>query len=108
MLIYEVNLTVENSIANEYASWLGEHIREMLQIDGFRAAAWYVEDAPQQEKEPAASRQWTIHYQVESREHLDTYFDEHAERMRQEGLDRFEGQFEASRRVLVQRQVFSS
>ena len=41
MLIYEVNLTVDEDIATEYSTWLREHIREMLTIDGFEAAAWY-------------------------------------------------------------------
>ncbi len=103
MVIYEVNLDVDDAIANEYAAWLREHIRDMLEIDGFVAAAWYTRDGDDAE----GRRAWTIHYQLEDRAVLRTYFDEHAERMRGEGVARFEGRFEAARRVLEQREVFT-
>ncbi len=106
MLIYEVNATVNADAANTYAAWLGEHIHEMLEFDGFRSAALYDLDESA-ERGPGHRRRLTVHYHVESRAHLDAYFDQHAERMRQEGLDRFEGKFEADRRILEQRRVFS-
>lgn len=111
MLIYEVNLTVDEDIATEYSTWLREHIRKMLKLDGFEAAAWYVRgddvnDLPEDDA-PAGPRHWTVHYQVESREHLQNYVDTEAARMRQDGQDRFGGQFSAERRVLEQHRIFS-
>jgi quinol monooxygenase YgiN len=111
MLIYEVNLTVDGDIANRYSAWLREHIRAMLKLEGFRAAAWYVRgtgDTIPDGDEVADPRQWTIHYQVESREALAAYFEDHAERMRQEGADRFGDQASAERRVLEQQRLFSA
>ena len=35
MIIYEVNLTVSNTIFEKYYSWLIDHVKDMLQFDGF-------------------------------------------------------------------------
>ena len=35
MVIYEVNLYVDDDAAEEMAVWLKNHIREMLAFDGF-------------------------------------------------------------------------
>ena len=114
MLIYEVNLTVEADAANAYSAWLKEHIRAMLELDGFEAAAWYVRDADAStasargpDDGPLGDRRWTIHYHLASRAHLERYLDEDAEQMRADGTERFEGRFTADRRVLEQQQVFS-
>lgn len=111
MLIYEVNLTVDGDVAPDFSAWLREHIREMLKLDGFDAAALYVRsddpDALPEDDAPTGARHWTVHYQVESRDHLRNYLDTHAERMRQDGLDRFEDRFAAERRVLKQQRTFS-
>lgn len=111
MLIYEVNLTVDGDIASEYSTWLREHIRTMLKLEGFEAAAWYTRsddaDTFPEGAEVSGTRHWTIHYQVDSRAHLQAYFNEQAEHMRQDGLDRFDGQFTADRRILEQRRTFS-
>jgi hypothetical protein len=110
MFIYEVNLTVEEAVATEYSTWLREHIREMLKLDGFEAAAWYIRSDDTDElpdgDDPVDPRQWTIHYQVDSRAHLQSYFDTHAARMRSQG-ERFSDHVTADRRVLEQRRTFS-
>jgi hypothetical protein len=111
MLIYEVNLTVDEAISTEYSTWLREHIREMLTLDGFEAAAWYTRsdaiDTLPESDAPTGPRHWTIHYQVESRRHLQDYVEEHAETMRQDSTDRFGDQFSAERRILEQQRTFS-
>lgn len=99
MLIYEVNLHVDAEIAGAYAAWLSQHIEEMLEIDGFERAVWY-------EVEEDGREHWSVHYYVESREALEAYFDGPAERMRGQGLERFQGHFSADRRVLAARQRF--
>jgi len=100
MLIYEVNLYVDDDTAEEMAVWLKDHIREMLAFDGFEGATWYFRD-------PEAGRQrWTTHYQISSWTHLNDYFENHAEAMRQGGLNRFGGKFSADRRVLYERERF--
>lgn len=111
MLFYEVNLTVTSDIINEYASWLRSHVREMLEIDGFEAAAWY-ERSDDAETIPdgddvQGTRLWTIHYQVRDREALQAYFDDQAEAMRQAGA-KYADDVEVSRRILQQRTVFQA
>jgi hypothetical protein len=110
MLIYEVNLTVDGSVAPHYSAWLREHIREILLLDGFEAAAWYVrsDDAATipDGDDVEDPRQWTIHYQVRDREALQAYFDDHAERLRQEGADEFGDHATAERRILQHQRLF--
>ena len=101
MLIYEVNLQIDSSIAEDMAVWLRDHIRAMLTLEGFERAAWY-------QRDPEDGRQqWTVHYYVDGWNHLDAYFDQHAAPMRQDGLDRYGGQFSADRRILYPRETFS-
>lgn len=114
MIIYEVNVTVEADAANEYGAWMREHVREMLQLDGFEAAALYLRDPDAdaaKEQDPAdgplGDRRWTVHYHLRDRAALKSYLDDHASRMRKEGTDRFEGRFTADRRVLEKQRVFS-
>lgn len=97
MVIYEVSLAVDAEVADAYAAWLAPHIEEVLGVPGFVSAAWFeVEsDGP-----PDARREWVVQYRVKSRRALQAYFDHHAARLRGDGLDRFGGRFEATRRVL--------
>ena len=98
MIVYEVNLTVDREIADDYANWLGPHIEEMLALPGFESAEW-LEDVDYDEEEGAAPR-WSVRYRLRSHDDLARYYEEHAERMRADGLDRFGTKFKATRRVL--------
>lgn len=109
MLLYEVNLTVAPDIANEYSAWLREHIREVLKVDGFEAAAWYVrgeggDDIPDGD-DVQGPRSWTIHYQVRDANALKAYFDGPAERLRGDGAN-YQEHIEIDRRILEQRRIF--
>lgn len=112
MLIYEVNVTVDGDAASRYSPWLREHIREILELDGFEAAAWYVRtedgDAVPDEDEPTDPRRWTIHYQVRDRDALQTYFEEHAAELRREGTEQFGEHVSTSRRILEQNRLFQA
>ena len=102
MVLYEVNLAIDREIAAAYAAWLGSHIDEILMLDGFVSAEWWRVEPP--EAAGAGDRvRWCVQYQLRDRAALQAYFDEHAERLRGDGLTRFAGRFEASRRVLVER-----
>lgn len=98
MIIYEVNLTVQNSVADEYAEWLKEHIHQILRIDGFIRAEWLEEDGA-----GADARHWVVHYHLKDMASLESYFANHAEAMRRDGLERFPGMFTATRRVLTRK-----
>ena len=120
VVIYEVNLTVEPDIVDAYSAWLEEHIRAMLDHDGFESAAWYVrsdgadgrarasgEGTAVPDRVPEGPRQWTVHYHLESRDALQRYLAEDAQQMRSEAADRFGEQVTTERRILESRQVFS-
>lgn len=111
MLLYEVNLTVDGSEAARFSSWLREHIREMLEFDGFEAAAWYVSSDDEREPpaaDPTGTRTWTVHYQVRDRKALRAYFDEHAEEMRADATQLFGDHITADRRILEQKRLFQA
>ena len=104
MLIYEVNLEVDHDIADEYSQWLEDHIGQVLKFEGFLSAELFEEQTGGVEKNN--SGKWTIHYHVRDLECLENYFDQHAAKMRKDGLDRFGDKFSATRRVLKNIQHF--
>ncbi len=100
MIIYEVNLAVDEDIANAFEPWLRDHVEEMLRFDGF-ANAEILKQGPEDMTEAEPEKEyWTVLYRVQDRSALDNYLTEHALRMRQEGLTRFPG-LKAWRRILV-------
>jgi len=95
MTIYEVNLTVDAEIADDYAAWLGPHVKEILELDGFLSAEWFEVEIDEEDR-----IRWCVQYRVKDRTALEAYFVEHAERMRGDGLERFAGRFTVERRIL--------
>jgi len=100
MLIYEVNLTVDDDEAPAFAGWLSEHIQEIMKIKGFSGAQWFFRVAGEEGLEGSDKKHWTVHYMVESKEDLDDYLANHAPKLRQEANDRFGGKFTVERRIL--------
>eukprot|EP00301_Raphidiophrys_heterophryoidea_P013325 c20716_g1_i1.p1 GENE.c20716_g1_i1~~c20716_g1_i1.p1 ORF type:complete len:356 (-),score=84.79 c20716_g1_i1:59-1084(-) len=96
-VVYEVNLSVDPSVVKAFGEWLNKHVAEMLEIPGFVSAQVVaIEELPQTDQTP---QKWSCQYILESREHLEIYFKEHAARMRADGLQRFENKFTATRRI---------
>jgi hypothetical protein len=125
MIIYEVNIRVVETVAEEYEEWLNGHVRTILELEGFRSAEWFIveqdketqdleeavrqavrldESVPTEIREAAASsiptRMYCIQYRLRDRESLTAYLDGHAEAMRQDGIERFGAQFAATRRIM--------
>ena len=94
MVTYEVNLGVEREVAADYLAWLKPHMVEILSLEGFVEARCHEVESTGEEL-----LLLSVHYRVESREHLETYFREHAERLRGDGLRKFDGRFSAQRRI---------
>ena len=93
MVVYEVNLTLDADIASAFEEWLTDHVAEMLEFKGFaRATVLKVEHE--------SEKRLCVWYFVETRADLETYFKEGAAQMRANGLDRFGGRFQATRRIL--------
>jgi len=97
MIIYEINLTIENEIFDDYYNWLIEHVKQMLQFDGFNSCEIAKDNfigEPQYTK-------MIVRYMLDSEENLNHYLTNFASKMREEGIHRFGNQFTATRRVLV-------
>ena len=95
MIIYEVNLSIDKEIYSEYKSWLKEHVKEMLQFQGFIQASIL----KQEQDDVSEQEKLTVQYQLEGRDDLEKYFVECAPRMREEGIKRFQDKFSATRRI---------
>ena len=96
MITYEVNITVSNSIMDDYISWLVPHVQDMLLMDGFVGATWSKEVRT---SEPDRSI-LVVNYQVEDIDKLDNYFEHNAASMRNAIPEKFMGKFTIIRRVL--------
>ena len=104
MTVYEVDIAVDAAIADAYAAWLGPHIREILALDGFLGADWFAVEG-----EGTAGRvHWCVQYRLRDRAALQRYFDEHAARLRGDGLERFGGRFEITRRIMTRHRAFKA
>ncbi len=95
MLIYEVNLTVQEAAADAYLAALKDHILEILEFDGFQYAS-LLQDSDAGE----GTRRYVVQYYVADQASLDDYLLNHSARMRNDMLDRFPDVFTATRRVL--------
>ncbi len=95
MIIYEVNLDVDKEIAKDFETWLKPHMQEVVSCGHFEKALSYQVEDP-------IKILWTIHYHAKNRSLVETYLEEHAPRLREEGLKKFGKKFRATRRILKQ------
>ena len=79
MIIYEVNLTIKKDIVTDFLNWLDNHIIEMLEFKGFVNSS----------KLKISELAYCVQYSVDSIEDLNHYFDNYAEKMRNDGLNEF-------------------
>jgi len=93
--IYEVTINVDREIVDQFDAWLSDHIQEMLQISGISHAEVF----EQEDDDQGRARRITQYFFVSDID-LEQYLSGPAEAMRQSVIDRFEGRFEATRRVL--------
>jgi hypothetical protein len=94
MIVYEVNLQIDSEVADEYAEWLGSHIEQILEIDGFQKADWFVCDSNDEKVH------WSIRYHLDGRESLENYQKNHAPALIQEGIDKFGQYLNSNRRIM--------
>ncbi len=113
MVIYQVNLQIDATIATEYRSWLQQHISEILRLPGFIKANLF-ESLPnlpttsfEAEKDASAQLQLCVQYELTSMLDLQNYFDQHAAHFRAQGREKFGDRFSASRQVLRFENSFS-
>jgi len=84
MIIYNVTVNVDKTINKEWLTWIKEHIPEVLATGKFKEAKLTKVLVADDETET-----YSIQYRAHSREALDAYYKEDAERLRGDGLKRF-------------------
>lgn len=104
MTVFEVNISVQRDVAEQYLQWLEKHIHEVLAIDGFLSARVF-------EVEPAEGALpdfllLCAQYMLKDRVSLDVYLRDHAARLRADGIARFGGKFTVQRRVMELKQEY--
>jgi len=87
-------LHIDAIAADEYAEWLGPHIEQILEIEGFQKADWFACDSDDDKVH------WSIRYQLDSRESLESYQKNHAPALIQEGIDKFGQYLTSDRRIM--------
>ena len=95
MILYEVNLTILNEIADDYMAWLKPHIQEMLRFEGFIKAELYKNNEQEDSKTNVVAS-----YYVNNENNLQAYINEMSADMRADGIKRFGDKCIATRRVL--------
>ncbi|GAB2627165.1 DUF4286 family protein [Novilysobacter erysipheiresistens] len=96
-VVYEVNLDIDADVIAAYRRWLDAHVAEICALPGFTGARVF------EVVEPATAEgrvALCVQYLLRDAAALDDYLADHAARMRADGLARFGGRFNASRRIL--------
>ena len=84
MIIYNVTVNVDKTINTAWLNWIKEHIPEVLATGKFKEAKLTKVLVTDDETDT-----YSIQYRAHSREALDAYYAEDAERLRSDGLKRF-------------------
>ena len=96
MYIYNVTINIEKSIEQEWLRWMQKvHIPEVLETGKFTEAKMC-----QVIVEEETGITYSIQYTTDSKETLDRYYAEDADRLRQEGIKLFGNKFVAFRTEL--------
>lgn len=85
MYIYNVTANIEESIHQEWLVWIKEHIPQVLATGKFEKATL----TKVLVEEDMGGVTYSVQYRSYSREALDAYYKEDADKLRQEGLKRF-------------------
>jgi len=96
MYIYNVTVNIEDSIHDEWLLWIKEHIPQVLSTGKFEKATL----TKVLVEEDMGGQTYSIQYRSYSREALDAYYKEDADKLRQDGLKRFGGKSVAFRTEL--------
>lgn len=85
MIIYNVTINVDESIHDEWLIWIKEHIPKVLATGKFTEAKL----TKVLVEEDMGGTTYSVQYRAKSREALDAYYREDAEKLRTEGLKKF-------------------
>jgi len=85
MIIYNVTINVDDSIHQEWLIWIKEHIPQVLATGKFTEAKL----TKVLVDEEMGGTTYSVQYRAKSREALDAYYQNDAERLRGDGINRF-------------------
>jgi len=85
MIIYHVTINVDESIHDDWLIWIKVHIQDVLLTGKFKEAKL----TKVLVDEELGGVTYSIQYRAYSRESLDAYYNEDAERLRNDSLKRF-------------------
>jgi len=85
MIIYNVTINVDESIQEQWLSWIKEHIPQVLATGKFLDAKL----TKVLVDEEMGGTTYSVQYKAKSREALDAYYKQDAHRLRQDGLVKF-------------------
>ena len=85
MIIYNVTVNIDDSIHDEWLTWIKEHIPQVLGTGKFEKATL----TKVLVEEDLGGHTYAVQYRSYSREALDAYYKEDAERLKTEGLKKF-------------------
>ena len=85
MYIYNVTLSIDESIHNEWLAWIQNHIPEVLATGKFTSAKL----TQVLVEEDMGGITYSVQYTAKSRADLDNYYKEDAERLRTGGMQKF-------------------
>ncbi|MBC3758190.1 DUF4286 family protein [Hyunsoonleella sp. SJ7] len=83
--IYNVTVNIDESIRDEWLTWIKEHIPQVLGTGKFEKATL----TKVLVEEDMGGITYSIQYQSYSREALDAYYREDAEKLRSDGMKKF-------------------
>lgn len=99
MLIYEVNLSINNDVFPDFYEWLLPHTEEVLSHKGFkRAEIGIIENQEDDNK-----NHLRLNFTIDSPENLQDYLTNHAPRLRTEVDNKFDNKITATRRIIVEK-----
>ncbi len=97
MYIYNVTINIDESVHDIWFQWMKDtHIPDMLATGKFTEAKM----CRVMVEEEMGGITYSVQYSCLNKDHLDRYYEEDAERMREDGVRRFEGKFVAFRTEL--------
>ncbi len=85
MIIYNVTINIDESVHDEWLKWIKEHIPQVLATGKFDKATL----TKVLVEEDMGGETYSVQYRSYSREALDAYYKEDAERLRADGMKKF-------------------
>jgi hypothetical protein len=105
MYIYNVTLSIDKNIHKEWLEWIQNHIPEVLATGKFTSAKL----TQVLVEEDMGGVTYSVQYAAKTREDLDSYYKEDAERLRSGGMQKFADKMLAFRTELkIVKEFFSN